>query len=72
MCYFSQPVTARYIRIFVQTWVVYPSMRAGVLTSLPGAAWNACADCPLNSYHALTGQTAASTCQCNAGTRVCV
>jgi hypothetical protein len=66
---FSQPVTARYIRIYPQRWYNWMSMRAGVLTSLPGAAWNACADCPLNSHHALTERTAASACQCNAGTR---
>ena len=31
-----------------------------------------CDPCPANSYHALTGRTAASACQCNAGTRVYV
>ena len=68
MSNFSEPVTARYIRILVQTWVSYASMRAGVLTSLPGAAWNACADCPLNSQ-SVAGSTAPSSCLCNAGTR---
>lgn len=32
MSNFSQPVTARYIRIFVYAWTGHPSMRAGVLT----------------------------------------
>jgi hypothetical protein len=66
---FSQPVTARYIRIYPQRWYNAMSMRAGVLTSLPGAAWNACADCPLNSLSG-AGSTAPSSCRCNAGTRV--
>jgi hypothetical protein len=68
---FSQPVTARYIRIYPQRWYNWLSMRAGVLTSLPGAAWNACADCPLNSLSG-AGSTAPSSCRCNAGTRRCL
>jgi hypothetical protein len=71
MSNFSQPVTARYIRIYPQRWNDWISMRAGVLTSLPGAAWNACADCPLNSLSG-AGSTAPSSCLCNAGTRRCL
>jgi hypothetical protein len=71
MSNFSQPVTARYIRIYPQRWYDAMSMRAGVLTSLPGAAWNACADCPLNSLSG-AGSTAPSSCLCNAGTRRCL
>jgi hypothetical protein len=40
---------------------------AGKYKTTAGSA--ACTDCPLNSYHALTERTAASACQCNAGTR---
>ena len=57
---FSQPVVARYIRIVVHAG---SSFRAGVLTSLASAAWNACADCGAGKYSAATGATAASTCQ---------
>jgi hypothetical protein len=38
----------------------------------PAAGSAACFDYLANSYHALTGRTAASACQCNAGTRVYV
>jgi hypothetical protein len=57
---FSTPVTARYIRIVVHAG---SSFRAGVLTSLASAAWNACADCGAGTYSAATGATVASTCQ---------
>ena len=60
---FSQPVTARYIRIYPQQWYNAMSMRAGVLTSLPGSAWNACADCGAGMYSAAAGATTAATCQ---------
>jgi hypothetical protein len=40
---------------------------AGKYKTAAGSA--ACADCPSNSHHALTERTAASACQCNAGTR---
>jgi hypothetical protein len=36
----------------------------------PAAGSAPCFDCLANSHHALTGRTAASACQCNAGTRV--
>ncbi|NBX18658.1 MAG: hypothetical protein EBR09_14990 [Proteobacteria bacterium] len=43
-------------------------MRAGVLTSLPGAAWNACADCGAGKYSTATGATVSATCvDCAAG-----
>ncbi|NBX18997.1 MAG: hypothetical protein EBR09_16740, partial [Proteobacteria bacterium] len=65
MSNFSQPVTARYIRIYPQRWRDWISMRAGVLTSLPGAAWNACADCGAGKYSATAGATTINTCsQC--------
>ena len=45
-------------------------MRAGVLTSLPGAAWNACADCEAGKFSSTTDATTSSTCQqCGAYTR---
>jgi hypothetical protein len=57
---FSQPVTARYIRIVVHAC---SSFRAGVLTSLASVAWNACADCGEGKYSSTTGATTVSTCQ---------
>jgi phage tail protein X len=65
---FSQPVTARYIRINVRAWLGHVSMRAAVLT-LSTTISNACADCGAGTYSAATGATAAGTCQaCPGGT----
>jgi hypothetical protein len=61
--FFSTPVTAWYIRIVVHAWVSYASIRAAVLTSLPSAAWNACADCGAGTYSSTTADTTPSTCQ---------
>ncbi|NBX18659.1 MAG: hypothetical protein EBR09_14995 [Proteobacteria bacterium] len=57
---FSQPVRARYVRIVIHDG---GGMRAGVLTSLPDASWNVCADCGAGKYSTATGATVASSCQ---------
>ena len=57
---FSQPVRARYVRIVLHDG---GGMRAGVLTSLPDASWNVCADCGAGKYSTATGATVASSCQ---------
>jgi hypothetical protein len=67
--YFSQPVTARHIRIYPQTWISLMLMRAGVLTSEaqvgPPPTLNSstckpvCVACEPGTYKAVAGNVVA-------------
>jgi hypothetical protein len=65
---FATPVTARHVRIIVQSWNSHISMRGAVIVRfLPSSGNAVCASCPAGRYQASSSHTSASCTACAAG-----